>query len=125
MDRLLEELKTLVKEKNLSKAGASRYIRCAPQAISQWFSGARKPTEASRTAIARAILLIRKGELVITDPEFNYNDSLYDRIVLERLKKHLTEKEKAWLMDVDGDYMIYRKRLHGLDEKYKNKKSKT
>jgi hypothetical protein len=42
-----------------------------------------------------------------------------DKVVYDRLRPVLSHMQKIWLMDVGGDYQVYRLRLRALARDYK------
>lgn len=41
-----------------------------------------------------------------------------DRDLYRKLRRVITAEEKFWLLEFNGDYLAYRKRLHKLQKKY-------
>jgi len=54
-DYLIENLRKIMKEKNLSTIGAARFLDTSPKQVSRWLNYENKPTMIFRKAIARGI----------------------------------------------------------------------
>lgn len=112
MSNLIEELKVVMEEKNLSPEAASRFIECSYRQVYRWLKGESVPNQVYRRAIRRGINKMKKLPFVSIDSAFK------DRDLYRKLRKHarLTIEEREWLFN--GDYQLYRKRLRELAKKY-------
>jgi transcriptional regulator with XRE-family HTH domain len=104
----IKQLEQLMQEKRLSAESAAKIIGCSFKAVYRWLKGEARPNQLSREAIRRGI---RKMGKLKTDLDS-------DRELYRAFAEKITFKEKLWLLDVDGDYYLYRKRLRDLAQKY-------
>jgi len=62
---LIDDLKKVMKEKNISIAGAARYIRSSEMTIRRWLNRENIPSELSQEAIRRGISKIKRLNTVL------------------------------------------------------------
>jgi hypothetical protein len=114
MPNLIEELKMLMEEKDLSPEAASHYIECSGRQIYRWLEGKSIPNQIYRRAIRRGINKMKKL------PGVSFRSMEKDKELYRKLRKHvkLTMEEKEYLLDSAFNYFDYRRRLHKLAKKY-------
>lgn len=59
-DKLIEDLRSVMKEKSLSSYATARFVEVAPKSISRWLDYKNRPTLIYRRAIVRAIKRIER-----------------------------------------------------------------
>ncbi len=59
-DRLIEDLRSVMKEKNVSPYGVARFVEATPKSISRWLNYENKPTLIYRKSIQRGIKRIER-----------------------------------------------------------------
>ena len=57
---VLQELKSLMKEKGISPETASRFIECSTQQVYRWLKGDNVPSYAYRNQLRKAIRRLRR-----------------------------------------------------------------
>jgi len=112
MENLIEELRLILSQKNLSPENAAHYIGCSFKQLYRWLGGESKPSLVYRRAIRRGIKRMEKL------PSVNTNNIFEDRDLYRKIAKKFTHEEKSWLLNFDGDYSLYRRRLRKLAKKY-------
>lgn len=115
MENLIEELKAVMEEKDLSPEAASRFIECSYRQVYRWIRGEAVPNQVYRRAIKRGINKMKKLSSV------SFESALKDRDLYRKLRKkaRISVEEKDWLLDCMGNYSLYRQRLRELAKKYK------
>jgi len=109
---LIESLREIIEEKGLSPEEAARHIEVNFRTVYRWIKGETKPSAVYRRAIKLGIKRMKRLPSV-QKPSIERDRELY-----LFLKDRMTNEEKIWLMDVNGDYKLYRRKLHDLAAEY-------
>jgi len=59
-DRLIKDLRNVMKEKNLSPYAIARFVEAAPKSISRWLNYENRPSLIYRKSIQRGIIRIKR-----------------------------------------------------------------
>lgn len=62
---LIDELKLIMKEKNISTAGAARYVRSSEMTIRRWLNRENIPSDLSQEGIRQGIYRIKRLQTVL------------------------------------------------------------
>ncbi len=96
MIEITRELKSLMKEKNLSAEEASHYIHCSAKSVFRWIRNESPPRADSRRLILAGIVRIKEAH-----PTTVYEMMLKARTLYRKISRHVTHQEKAELFDIN------------------------
>lgn len=60
--KLIEEMRTVMKEKNLSPEQICKFIGCSGRQIRRWLEGKSRPSQLSKNAIRMGLKKIKRAE---------------------------------------------------------------
>ena len=112
MKDLIHELRQTMEQRGLSPEEAARYCEVGFRSVYRWLGGESKPSAVYRRAIRLGIQRMRRV------PSIRKSSAETERELYNFLKKKITLEKKNWLLDVEGDYELYRQRLRDLATEY-------
>lgn len=108
----IRELAFLLKAKHKAQDEVAAMIGVSQVSLSRWLTGDRPPARRFRPMIRKTIGRLKKM------PDASMDGLIAERNLFRRLTKCMTADERAYLLNVDGDYRLYRERLVELAAKY-------
>jgi len=112
MKNLIDELRQTMEQRGLSPEEAARHCEVGFRSVYRWLQGESKPSAVYRRAIRIGIQRMRRL------PSIRKSSAEIDHELYSLLKKKMTFEQKTWLLDVEGDYGLYRRRLRDLAAEY-------
>ena len=115
MNKLVRELKQVMKEKDVSRERASHFLNVSPMTIYRWFKNSFSPNMASKRIIKEGIDKIREAY-----PTTVYELMLKAKSLYDKIKCNVTVEEKANLFFINQSEgtEAYIKALEELVKKY-------
>lgn len=117
MIALVKELKTLMDQNGLSPERASHHIGCSVQTVIRWLKNENPPSVMYQQMIRGGIVKIKEAYPTV---ESDYSLGLKARDLYRKVRRFMTLKEKAELIDIHQEKGIvaYAGKLKELIKKY-------